>query len=244
MTTRTTDGQRLVIAPNMATLALHCFVSARERKGSFAVVERRLQPCARRMAHAAVLWESGLHMIWVGCGVVFLGMAGITIRRSSTEFSVRVASGAFERGVHTGQGETGEFQVIEFRPHPTVQGMAALADDRKVQCAMVEHRGGVLPRVARITFRTEPEELARGRSGVAVLALQERMCTNQWESVLVFLDRLHPHLPSFDCVTRLAVCAELSPMDVGMAVRTFCSDVREHEAAMALPTHDALVHSP
>lgn len=54
-------------------------------------------------------------------------MASHTGCGSVLELIVHVASRAIERGMHSGQGEPGEFQVIELHAKPVVESVALFA---------------------------------------------------------------------------------------------------------------------
>lgn len=78
-------------------------VCARERERRVVMVERRVEPRSRRVAHRAVLRIAGRHVIGdtshARCGVVVFGMAAVTIRRKRSRVVVRVAGCAGDRRV-------------------------------------------------------------------------------------------------------------------------------------------------
>lgn len=75
-------------------------------------------------------------------------------------------------------------------------------------------------------------------------AVQSGVCSQKWKSVLVLLDFIERDRPSFDGVTLLAVRAELTFVDVGVAVRAPCPHIAEYRLDMALRARDTHVHSP
>ena len=69
------------------------------------------------------------------------------------------------------------------------------------------------------------------------------MCSNQWESILVVLNRLQRNLPSLDRVAAFAVRPELTTVNVGVTVETLRTYVLENQARMALGTAHVLMHT-
>jgi len=59
----------------------------------------------------------------------------------------------------------------------------------------------------------------------------------------VLLDSLHSDLPAPDGVALLAIRPELTPVNIGVAVLTALSNVREHRLDVALDARYCLVHA-
>lgn len=59
----------------------------------------------------------------------------------------------------------------------------------------------------------------------------------------MIFDRLDIDLPPFDGVTRIAICAELPAVEVGVAIRTPGADLGKNQAGVALTTTDIHVHA-
>lgn len=78
---------------------------------------------------------------------------------------------------------------------------------------------------------------------MARIAIHGGVSADQRETVLVLLDLLNADAPSFHRVTTLAVGSELAPMDIRVAIRAFCSDIREDEFGMTLDARNVLVHA-
>jgi hypothetical protein len=97
--------------------------------------------------------------------------------------------------------------------------------------------------MARITGGRQADELARSRILVAIFALHENMCSNEWKAILVVLNRLQRNLPSLDRVAVGAIGPELTAMNVGVTVRTLRTYVLENQAGMALDTAHILMHT-
>jgi len=97
--------------------------------------------------------------------------------------------------------------------------------------------------MARITCGRQADELPRSRILVAIFALYENMCSNEWKSILVVLNRLQRNLPSLDRVAVGAIGPELTAMNVGVTVRTLRTYVLENQAGMALGTAYVLMHT-
>jgi len=98
-------------------------------------------------------------------------------------------------------------------------------------------------RMAGIARSRQPRKLADRSLLVAVIALQGGVCAHQREAVKVILNCLYGNGPPVHRMTLLAIGPELPPMNIGMAVRAFRPDVREHQLRMALNTLDFLVHT-
>jgi hypothetical protein len=86
--------------------------------GECRVIEGRGAPRKTGMAHAAIMWESGLNVVGIGCTGKVLLVTSITGRRSSLEVAANMAGGAIKSGVNTYKRVTGVFKMIKLRPQP------------------------------------------------------------------------------------------------------------------------------
>ena len=207
------------------------------------MIETGVQPGRGGVAHRTVLREPSLRMIRICRAVVVLGVAAETGRRCARELSADMAGGAFQCGVHAGEGEAGELQVIELRTEPGIHGVTHLAGGRKVHRTVIEVWDGVLLGVARVAIRAESDKLPGSGVRVAILALQGRVGAYQREAILVILDRLQVHLPAFHRVARFAIGAELSAMKVGMTIGAPHSHLCEHHVCVTLLAADVYMHA-
>jgi hypothetical protein len=89
----------------------------------------------------------------------------------------------------------------------------------------------------------EPLELSRGGARVARFAVHGGVRADQRKAILVVANRRHGYLPSFDAMTRFAIRAELTTVNVRVAVRAFLSDVRKDQSAVALGALHFFVHA-
>ena len=79
---------------------------------------------------------------------------------------------------------------------------------------------------------------------MALVALDERMCADQWEPILVVLDLLNVDLPTLHRVAALAVSPKLAAMNVCMTLGTLCAYLLERHVRMALCAGNLRVHAP
>ena len=171
-------------------------------------------------------------------------MTAHTRRRRALEPAARVACGAVEGGVHSGESEPGVFQVIEFSAQPGVDAMALLTLDGKTRSHVIG-LGRLLigALVTGITLNGEPLKLPNCFALMTVRTLQSGMSSHERETIVVFPHPLQNDVPSFDGMALCAVSPHLPTMNVGVAVGTICSGVREHRLGMTLGTSDSLVQA-
>ena len=79
---------------------------------------------------------------------------------------------------------------------------------------------------------------------MALVALDERMCADQWEPILVVLDLLNVDLPTLHRVAALAVSPKLAAMNVCMTLGALGAYLLEHHVCMALCAGNLRVHAP
>lgn len=171
-------------------------------------------------------------------------MATDAVGGGPLESSADVTGDAVQSGVHTGERETRKPCVIERRAEPGVHGVALLASRRQSRRAVIQD--GRLQKglgVAGDALCRETLELAGRCALVAGVTGNRRVCADQGESILVIAHRLQGDLPPLHRVALLALRAELAAVNVGVTVRAFGSDVREHEADMTLCAGNSLVQA-
>jgi len=153
-----------------------------------------------------------------------------------------MACRAVEARVHPREGESSQFQVIEFRPQPGIDGVALLALDGEAGGHVIGF-GGLLigALVARVTLDGKSLELPHRLAFMTVRTIQSGMSSHQWEAVVVFPYPLQNDAPPFNRVALFAVGSHLAAMNVSVAVRTIRSGVRENGFGMTLCTSHSLV---
>jgi len=85
--------------------------------------------------------------------------------------------------------------------------------------------------------------LAGGGPTVAIVALQRCMGAEQWEAIQVAANRIHVRPPAVHSVAILASGAELTAMDIGVAVGALFANVSKNLSHMAGITRDILVQA-
>ena len=171
-------------------------------------------------------------------------MTAHTRRRRALEPAACMACGAVEGGVHSGESEPGVFQVIEFSAQPGVDAVALLTLDGKTRSHVIGLSGlliGAL--VTGITLSGEPLKLPNCFALMTVRTLQSGMSSHERETIVVFLYPLQNDVPSFDGMALCAIGPHLPAMNVGVAVGTVRSGVREHRLGMTLGTSHSLVQA-
>ena len=141
-----------------------------------------------------------------------------------------------------GQQETGG-TVVEFGVQPGVKRMAGFACGREF-CYHVIGVGGFL-KIRQVAGRArgrESQELSDSSVLVAPLTLHHCVCAEKRKSVEVLLDRLDRYLPAQDSVAPGAVGAELTAVDVRVAVRAVLTNVSKDRLEMAVRAVDFFMH--
>lgn len=207
------------------------------------VIELGVEPVGCRVASPAVLGQAELRVRRVVGGVVVGAVAGIAGGRRSGENIVNVACGAGQSGMHPGQREPGEFEVVEAGAEPTVHGVAALAGGGEAQGNVVDDRRlEVLPMAGVAGGRQSLELPGRGIL-VALVALRQGVRPYQRKAVLVIANRILRDIPAADRVATFAIGAELAAVNIRVAIGATLADVLEDEAGMALGAAHLLVHA-
>ncbi len=171
-------------------------------------------------------------------------MATDTVRRHRLELAADVTLRTVERRMSSGQCESSD-RVIELRVKPVVhRGVALLASRGETEGNVIRRFcTGVLAEVAAGAIGGESGVLSGCGILVARIALDQCMRADQRETVLVFTHRLYGTRPALNVVALLALRAHLAPMDIGVAVRAFVSDLGEDRIHVTLRARDALVHA-
>lgn len=108
---------------------------------------------------------------------------------------------------------------------------------------MIDGGGPRILRVARITRGRQSYKLSDGRALVTVGAFRHRVRPYQRKPVGVVLDFLRGYLPALHRVASFAVGAELTHVNVGVAIGAMRTHVLEHHRRVALRTAYLLVHA-
>ena len=123
--------------------------------------------------------------------------------------------------------------------------MAGYAGGGKTTCYVVWTRGRFEIRgVAGIALRGHRLELAGRPSLVAEIAVHRSMRSSQRKAVIVLLHLPNGNLPSANGMALLAVCPQLTLVEVGMAILTALAHTREHGPDVTLGAGDRRVHAP
>lgn len=232
-------------AVDMTLCAGNVDVRAGERKRSHCVVVKLgAEPRGGAMAARTILRKAGRGVIGIFRRGIVLGMATETVGRSALVMPARVAGEAVQARVSAGEGEAGGARVIKVRARPTVHGVAGLALRGQVGRFVVGHRralkGGAM---ARKTLCGKALELPGGRALVAREAILQGMGAQQRKAVLVLLHGLQRDFPAFYRVALLALRAELSAVNIGMAVRALRAHVGENQARVTQAALHGFMHA-
>jgi hypothetical protein len=151
---------------------------------------------------------------------------------------------AFQIGVRAYQGESGKAQVIELGAQPRIHVAVTHLTLRRKTESDVAGPGCQLElfQVAADTVRGQTLELSDGRTGVAGIALQRGMSSDQRKAILMLLDFADGNAPSIHGMALLASRSKLATVDIRMAIGTLRTDFGKHEVGVALATGDFLVH--
>lgn len=207
------------------------------------VVEGGVEPVDRRVAGTAVLRQGQLHVRRIVRADIVCAMAPVAGRRRSCKHVVDVAGSAGQSSVHPGQRVTGVLQVVELGAHPTIHGVACLACGREAGCSVIDNGRQEVLLMAGVTCRRQALELPAGSAFVALVALHQRMRSNQREAVLVVANRIQRNVPALNGVAAFTIGAKLPAMNIGVAIGAFGADILEDHAGMALGAADLLVHA-
>jgi len=240
-------GDIRVVVVDMAAGAGRIHVCPGQREpGECSVIKLRLQPRVHVVARGTGGRKCQPHVIRILRSHVVLHVTAHAIRGRPLVLSSDVALGAFQIGVRPHQSKSREAQVIEFGAQPRVHVAVAHLTLRGETQGNVIGPGGLpeLFHVAADAIGGQPLELPNSRTGVAGITLQRGMGSDQREPVLMLLNLADCHPPSVHRMALLASRSKLPPVDVGMAVRAFRTDLRKDQVGVALATCNLLVHPP
>jgi hypothetical protein len=146
--------------------------------------------------------------------------------------------------MHSGESEPSDSQVIEFCAQPGVDAVALLTLGGETRSHVIG-LGGLLigALVTGITLNGKSLELPNCLALMTVRTLQSGMSSHERETIVVFPHPLENDAPSFDGMALCAVGPHLAAMNVGVAVGTVRSGVREHRLGMTLGTSHSLVQA-
>jgi hypothetical protein len=246
-------NRQIVVVVDVAQIAGHVGMPARQQEPGRAVVKRCRRPTDRRMARRAVCSRksrTGRRMDRI-IGLLPGGQmaSGISaIGRSDRQIIVIVymTKGAGHVRVAIGQQKTGR-AVVELGVEPVVKGMAARAV-RGCKCSSGRWMRRIrrfLPirQVAGRAGRRKPQIISDRRVCMAFLALHYGVRAEQRESVEVLLNRLDRRPPSENRVALSAVRAKLSAVDVGVTIGAIFANVRENRLGVASRAGHFFVHA-
>jgi hypothetical protein len=237
-------GSARVVVVYVALGAWNTYMRSGQRKSRVVMVERRWDPGRRSVANVALLWKSCGYMVRIGGASVVLNMARHASCRRALELASEMARRAVQLGMHSGQGVSGQFQMIKFGAEPSIDCMTLLAG-RRESSGHVTGSSGVLVglRVTGVALEGKTLELSNCCAFVACVAIKRRVCSDQRKPVLVVLNGSYRYHPVFHAVTLSAVRPHLSAMNIGVTIRAPCARVREDWLEMALATGDPLVRA-
>ena len=133
--------------------------------------------------------------------------------------------------------------MVELWVEPRVNGVATLTCSWKACREVIEDGGPKIFLMAGVARGRKARELTRGRVLMAVDALQESMGADQRETILVIAQLLQRDLPAPYGVAAFTVGAELTAMNIRVAIRAMSTYVFEDQVRVALSTGHLLVHS-
>ena len=197
------------------------------------------------MALITRLGESSCHVVWVCRPLIILEMATHARGAREIEIVVDVAIGALPRRhcVPPSQRKSNR-RVIEVRTQPVICAVASFASEGKLRGHVIGIAGGLeVRRMARIAGGGHGLKLTVGPALMAGIAIHRGMRAGEWEAVIVLLDLLHRDLPAPDGMALLAICSQLPPVNVCMAVLAALADIRENRLDVALGAAHRRMHS-
>lgn len=151
------------------------------------------------------------------------------------EIVIDVAGSAVlrHRSVRPYERETRELCVVEARAIPRIDPVAGFAGGWQFRRHVVGLRGLlIILQMARHAFRAKAVVDSTCRAEVALIAGSRGVGAQQRKAIVMLLNRRDSHIPAPNSVTFLAVGAELTPMEIGVAIRTASGRFREHQADM------------
>jgi hypothetical protein len=229
----------------ISALARRNGMGASQRESGFGVIEVRRRPGYRRVASLTSLRESLLRVVRIICFLKILQVARDAGSLSQVVVVVNVAIGARARrhSMCTCQGKPSQC-MIKAGIQPIIGRVARLASSRKFSGYVVGIPGRLqIFLMATQASRRHSGEIAECAVLVAVVTSGGRVCAGERKAVHVLIDLLHRNFPTADCVAGLASRAHLTPVDVGVAVGAFGTDIAENHLGVTGRASYPFVHA-
>lgn len=245
------SDRQIIVIVDVAKRAGHVRMPTCEQKSCGAVIERGGRPTDRVVAGGTVRsgkcragrWVHGIVGGLPGAQVA----AGIAAAgRSDGQIVVVVNVAGRARNVRVPiREQESRGVVIEFRIQPVVQGRVAGFAGRGEFCGDVVGIGRLLEirLMAGIAGRRKAQVISNRRVFVTFLAFHYRVRAEQRKAVEVLLNRLRGNLPAEHRVALRAVRAELTAVNIGVAIGAVFSDVREDGLGVTARTGNFFVHA-
>lgn len=234
-----------ILPAHVALRAGKAHVCSGERKTRIPVViESDRGPVGCVMADRAILREPCLRVIRIRGARKILQMAAHAGRAQHLKIAGAVAGRTVQRGMHSGQRKSGEFEVIERRPIPAIHVVARLAGGGESRRLVVgEARLLELLGVARDAIGGKSLELTHRHALVAIVAGEGGVRPHKRKTVFVTSNVLEKDLPAAHRVAPSAVRSELSLVNIGVTVGALRSDICENQTHMTPRTGDLRVQA-
>ena len=134
--------------------------------------------------------------------------------------------------------------MIESGALPEVHAVASFAGCRQLGRHVIERRCPlVVLKMAGHAFRAEARVDTGRRAEMALVAGSRGMGAQQGKAVVMLLDRRDGYIPAANRMTLLAVGAELTPVQIGVALPAAGGRSRKHQAYMAALAGHVLVQA-
>lgn len=162
---------------------------------------------------------------------------------NALEAITRVARITSQSLVRAGEREIRIAGVIEARDLPAVRRVTGFTRRWKSCGNVIEDT--VLLKIARMTtdaLGAEPDVLPDRRADMAGIARKRRMGAQQRETVPMILNGTGIHPPAEHRVAAFALRAELSPMEIGMAIRATGPGIGKDFRYVTGATSDVFMH--
>ena len=235
-----------VVAVDVAigALAWRHRVQAGQGKSGGGVIKLAVGPLHHVMALLTGCGETGVRHRSCSAGEIFL-VTREARRAGQVVIVVDVAIDALAGRIRVppSQKEPGR-AVIKLGIQPVVGGVTAIARRGELGRNVVRV-GSVLKvrLVAGEARRGHDLELAVGATLVAGITVDGCVGTGQRETIVVLLHIFNSDVPSADGVALLAIRAQLTPVNIGVAILAALTDAGENHLHVTLDASDAGVHT-
>jgi len=213
-------------------------------KAGCGVVELCIGPLHRVVTLLACIGEAAVRHRAHGAGEILL-VTGEASAGGQVVIVIDMAIYAQARRnrVASGQKEAGR-AVVKLGVQPVVCGVTALTSGRELGGNVVRVGSRLkICQVAGDARRRHDLELAVGAVLVAGIAVNRCVGTGQRETIVVLLNIFNSDSPSADGVALLAIRAQLSLVNIGVAVLAALTDAGEDHFDMALSAGHGSVHT-